>query len=64
MTIETTWHDKTTTVSCDGGPSSATGVASGDRLIGNATSGSFVQIDVTIRYGGQTWSLTTGFTPQ
>ncbi|HEX5502062.1 MAG TPA: hypothetical protein VFW96_05535 [Thermomicrobiales bacterium] len=63
-TMTTTWHYKTTTNSCSGGPSGADGVISCALPIGQATSGYAVEIDILVTYQGQTFTATTSFTPR
>src|SRR5262249_50250940 len=45
-TMHATWHYETTTATCDGGPTDASGTASCSRDIGTATPGYRVVIDV------------------
>lgn len=56
----TTWYYKTTTSYCDTGITGLGGLASCDRLIGGATTGYQVDIDVMI----EGYSVTTSFTPR
>jgi hypothetical protein len=61
--METTWHYEKTTSACSGVTDSK-GTASCTRNISTATSGYFVLIDVSMTYQGQTYTTSTGFTPQ
>jgi hypothetical protein len=63
VTMNTTWHYKTTTSSCSG-VTDGSGLASCSRDIGGATAGYFVSIDVSFSYGGRIYVAQTGFTPQ
>lgn len=63
-TMDATWHYKTTTSYCSGGPSGADGRVSCTRDISAATKGYFVAVDVMVHYQGQNYVATTGFTPR
>lgn len=63
VTMNTSWHYKTTTSSCSG-TSGNDGVASCTRDISRATSGYTVNIDVVFSYNGQSYSGQASFTPQ
>ena len=63
-TMQTTWRYKTTTSSCAGGPSGASGTMTCGRSISQATAGYTVAIDVLVTYQGQTYRTTTSFTPR
>jgi len=62
LPLHTVWHYKSTTPTCDAttGPD---GEGSCTRNIGAATTGYDVHVDVTISYNGQTYTVTTFFTP-
>jgi hypothetical protein len=61
--METIWLYKTTTSACSGVTDSK-GTASCTLNISSATPGFLVVIDVTMNYQGQTYSASTGFTPE
>ena len=61
--MHTTWKFKTTTLSCDG-VTDTDGMAACTRMIGDATVGYTVTIDVAITWQGQTYANQTDFTPQ
>jgi len=61
--MNVTWNYKTTTSTCTNTTDSG-GTATCSRSIGYATSGYYVQLDVTITWGDQSYRTTTGFTPQ
>jgi len=63
-TLDTTWHYKTSTPGCTGGPSGADGTVSCTRDIGTASKGYTVVIDVRVSYQGRTYTTTTSFTPR
>ncbi len=63
-TMATTWHYKTTSPGCTGGPSGADGTMSCTRDISTASKGYTVVIDVQITYQGQTFTTSTSFTPR
>jgi hypothetical protein len=63
-TMHTVWHYKTTTSTCDGGPTDANGTVSCARDIGRATKGAPVQIDVILTLGGQTYQAGASFVPR
>ena len=58
-----TWHYKTTTP-VESAMTDSTGVASCTRDIGNATSGYFVSITISVSYSGVVLTTSTGFTPR
>lgn len=58
------WHYRTTSPTCEGGPTGADGKASCSRNIGGATSGFTVRIEVIFEYQGRTYKGETSFTPQ
>lgn len=61
--MRTTWYYRTTTSTCEG-TTGSDGVASCSRLIGSATIGYRVRIDVALDYQGRTYTAQTGFTPR
>jgi len=63
-TMRTVWHYKTTTSECSGGPSGASGTMTCVRSISQATAGYTVLIDVLATYQGQTYRVSTSFTPR
>ncbi len=63
-TLNTTWHYKTTTPGCTGGPSGGDGTVSCTRDISTASKGYTVVIDVVVSYQGRTYTTTTSFTPR
>jgi hypothetical protein len=63
-TMQATWRYKTTTSTCDGGPSGGDGKMSCTKNVGSATSGFAVVIDVVVSYQGQTFTASTSFTPK
>jgi hypothetical protein len=63
-TMDTTWHYKTTTSSCSGGPSGGDGRMSCTRDISTASSGYTVVISVVVHYQGQDFTTSTSFTPR
>ena len=58
-----TWHYKTTT-DVVSETTDSSGVASDTRDIGNATSGYYVSITISVSYKGVVLTTSTGFTPQ
>ena len=62
--MSTTWHYKTTTSACGGGPSRADGAMSCTRDISRATKGFTVTIAVVVTYQGQTYRASTGLIPR
>ncbi len=64
-TMSTTWHYKTTSSSCDGGATDASGYASCTKPIGRPSKGYMVKIDVAFTVNGAVVARTqTEFTPQ
>lgn len=63
-TMSTTWHYKTTTSACTGGPSGTDGAMSCTRDISRATKGYTVENTVTVTYQGQAFRTSTGFIPR
>jgi hypothetical protein len=63
-TMLATWHYKTTTSTCSGGPTTTEGLASCSRDIGGASAGYSVRVDVVFTLNGQTYTTSTSFTPR
>lgn len=63
VTMIATWHYKTTTSECAGGPSAGDGLVSCSRYISRATPGFTVRVDVRASYQGRTFNASTSFTP-
>ena len=64
-TMNTTWHFKTTSSSCDSGVSGADGYATCSKSIGRPAKGYTVKIDVTfVVNGAEVAHAQTEFTPQ
>jgi hypothetical protein len=63
-TLATTWHYKSTTPGCTGGPSGADGTMSCTRDISTASKGYTVVIDVVVSAQGRTYTTSTSFTPR
>jgi len=63
-TLATTWHYKTSTPGCTGGPSGGDGTVSCTRDISIANKGYTVVIDVAVGYQGRTYTTSVSFTPR
>src|SRR5262249_7404786 len=62
-TMHAVWRYKATTATCDGGPTDASGGATGARDMGGGTGGYAVNVDVDLPIDGQTFTAHTSFTP-